>query len=504
MILIEITAATDALGTLTTFYVSDARFATSPTDTPANQAFDASLIDPGTIGVSAFGDGQTGGETRLAYGEIVLANTNGQYDGWLNYAFDGRPVVIRRGSGGAYPSAFQSVFVGTLESLTVTRKQVVIRLRDKQLIFSLPVLSTKYGGSNVLPNGLDGTPSDLQGKPKPRLYGKAFNIPAPCVNTSKLTYQISDGALTTIDGVYDRGQALTAGTNWPTSAQLQSATVTAGTYHSCTAEGYFRLGSTPSGLVTADATQGSGGTNTAAQILRSLALAAGVPSGSISTADVMALDTDNSAVLGIWLSGDETFARAMDLIAGSVGAYYGFDPTGVLRMARLTAPSGTPVYTLQEYETIEPFERRPARDGDIPAWSFTVRHSKLWAVQASDIAAAVSAARRAFLTQEYRDELASDASVQTQYLLATQEVQETLLTSSADATAEATRLLNLHKVRRDFFDLDAPASVLASMSIMSTVALQNSRFGMSAGRSFRLLGARLNLARDRVTLTVWG
>ncbi len=507
MTLIEITAAVDAGGTLRTFYVSDGRFTTAPGDTPANTVFDETLLDPGSIAVSAFGDGRTGGGARLGLGEIRLANADGQYDGWLDYGFDGRALVIRTGeAGAAYPAGFSATFAGTIETLTVSRSEVVVRLRDRQLVFDRPALTARYAGNNVLPGGLEGTADDLKGQTKPRLFGRGVNIPAPCVNTAKLTYQVSDGALASVEGVYDRGAALSFSSDHATSALLQAATVAGGTFVTCLAEGYLRLGAAPAGAVSVDATQGTtAAARTAGQVLKALALAAGVDTAFVSAVDVAALSAAGEPQLGLWLSGDETFASAMDQVAGSIGAYYGFDPSGLLRMGRLVAPGGLPVLSLDDADLLD-IERRPARDGDLPTWSYTVRHSKLWSVQGSDLASGVSPARRGYLASEFRAEKAEDPAVKAQHLLAAEEIADSLLTTAADAAAEAARRLALFKVHRDFFDVTVPAGLLATpdLRIGTVVRLSNPRFGLSAGRLFVLLGLKPELARNRATLTLWG
>lgn len=509
MFAIEITAATDAAGALATFYLADGTLVTEATDTPANVAFDNSLLDPGSISVTAFGDGRTSGGTRLALGEIRLANNDGQYDGWLTYGFDGRPVVIRSGEpGAAYPSAWTSVFTGTIEALTVNRREVVIRLRDKQLIFDRPVLTQQYGGTNVLPNGIDGTTSDLAGKPKPRLLGSALNIAPPCVNTSKLVFQVTTGALASIGAVYDQGAALTFGVNHANSGALLAATVGAGTYDTCLSEGLFRLGSAAAGQITCDAVQGAAAVDrTASAMLLTLALAAGVDAGDINSAEVAALAADNPATLGIWITGEsETYARVMDQIAGTVGGYYAFDATGTLRMGRLSAPGGTPVLDLQDFDVLEPFERRPARDGDLPTWAVTIRHSRVGTVQSSDLASSVTQARRAFVGQEWRSQRAQDAAVKTQFLLAAETTLDTLFTATADAADEAARRLALYGVHRDIFEVGVPIESVGATSVwlMDAVKLTHPRFALAAGRTFRLLGIRPDLAKRRFTLTLWG
>lgn len=508
LITVEITAAIDETGAEQTFYFADARFTTQPTDTPANVSFDESLSDPGSVTITVFGDGRTGGGTKLSLGEIKLKNPDGQYDGWLDYGFDGRRVVIRRGIPGAYPADFETVFTGTIRGRpTVNTNEVVLSLLDKQHIFDRPLLVNRYGGTNVLPNGIDGTADDRAGQAKPRLLGRVFNEAPPCVNTSKLVFQISDGPITSVEGVYDRGEPLVFGVDRANSGALLSTAPAAGSYDTCLAEGLFRLGADPEGEVTFGATQGAAATDrTAAQLLVTLALEAGVLAGEIADADATDLASDAPAVLGLWVSNDgDTFAKVMDRIAESVGGFYGFDPAGVLRMGRLVEPAGDPVLSLEEFDILS-IERRPARDGDLPTWAYTVRHSRVGTVQTSDLAPAVDPARRAFLGAEYRAQRAEVASVKAKYLLAAEGSVDTALTEATDGANEASRRQALHGVARDFYDVTVKAEVLIGivLRLTSIVEIIHRRFGLSDGRLFVLLGIRLELARNRVTLTLWG
>jgi len=107
MIVIELTAAIDDAGTERTFYVSDTRFVTEPTDTPANEAFEPRLTAyPDSINLTAFGTNRVGGGTRLSAGEMRLANADGALDAWNTYDFGGRRFIMRQGEEGApYPGA---------------------------------------------------------------------------------------------------------------------------------------------------------------------------------------------------------------------------------------------------------------------------------------------------------------------------------------------------------------------------------------------------------------
>lgn len=505
MILIELTAAIDAAGTTQTFYLSTDSFVTAPTDTPANTAFTPCLMSPGSLGMNAYSDGRTSGATRLETGEIVVANADGQFDAWLNYSFDGRACVIRSGIDGAYPAAFPAVLTGTVDSIEADWRKIVIRLRDKAWLLELPAFEGRYLGNNSLPNGLEGTADDLKGRVKPRAYGRVMNIAPPCVNTSRLIYET--GLCNSVDALYDRGLALTAGAVYTSQVDMEANAPTAGQYRAWPAGGYVRLGSTPTGLITADVTQGAAASNrTCAQMLKHLAEDAGLTSGEISSADVTALDSANSNVLGIWLEGEITFREAMDKIVTSIGAWYGFDSAGVLRMGQLTAPGGTPVLTLYDFDIHDGIERRPLKDNAVPIWRAVCRHTRNWTVQASDLAGAVTDARRAILAEQWRAENSDDTAIKTQWLLAEELERDTLLTSAANAATEAARLLALYKVRRDLYDVPVTLDILTaySLKLMDVVELQLSRFGMGGGKSFRIIGIRVELDKHRAILSLWG
>lgn len=506
MILIELTAAINAAGAMVHIYVGDARFVTTPTDTPASIAFDPSVIDPGSIGLHAFSDGRTGGATRLESGEIVLANADGQYDAWRGYGFDGRPIVIRSGAGGAYPGSFATLLAGTVQSVSVTTTQAVIRLRDRQYLFTLPIRAAAlYGGTNALPNGLDGVATDLKGKARPLTLGTVLNVAPPMVNTARLILEV--GGCKSVDAAYSNGAALTQDADYTSQADMETNAPAAGHYRAWPAGGYIRLGSYNSEQITADVTQGaSAADRTAAQIIRQLALVAGLGAGEISTADVTALDALAPATVGIWIGdASTTFANVMDQIAASVGAWYGFDSTGVLRMGRLSSPSGTPMATIQEFDIIGDIVARPPSDNDIPIWQATVNYAKNWTVQTSGIAGS-AAVRKGFVEQERRAVVVADASVKNQYLLAGTLAIDTLLVSESDALAEASRLLGLYKIHRDIFDITVDTSFLVAtpLRIMDVVSVRLPRFGMSGGRSFDLIGIVPNLSSQTVTLSLWG
>jgi hypothetical protein len=507
MILIELTAAVDEFGTLQTFYVSDEPFQTSPTDSPADTAFDDTLIDAGSIGLHTYSAGRVGGATLLETGDIEIGNADGVYDHWINQSFGGQPVVIRQGEGGQYPVDFRTRLTGSIASVDATLDKIVVRIMDKAAILDRSVLTDVFAGTNAGPVGLEGGPDDIKGRVKPRVYGKVANISPPCVNTSMQVYRVSDRPVWAISQVYAGGGALGVGADYPTVTALIAATIAEGYFATCVAEGLFRLGSSPLGGVTADVQEDAEAFNmTAGEIVAQLAADAGLAVAAIAAEDIGELNAAAPYVVGLYLDGETSFREAMDMLVTSIGSWFAFDAVGVLRVGQLTAPSAEPVADILEDEILAGFERRVANGDGVPLWRVRVRYGRNWTVQNGDLVGSVDDARRAYLGEEYRVAAAEDVSVKIQFAKAQELVVDTLLADEADALAEAARLLSIHKVRRDIFSVPIPADMLPSGAgdLMDTLRLEHGRFGLSAGRNFRVLGRTPEFGNDRLILELWG
>lgn len=294
-----------------------------------------------------------------------------------------------------------------------------------------------------------------------------------------------------------------------------------GSYIAYSAGGYFRLGSKPAGLVTADATQGATAADRTAGQQFKLALArAGLTSSSTdySAADITALDAANSSVLGFWTMDDLAVADVLDRIAESVGAGWWVAANGVFRIAQLTAPSGTPALSIIASDMKKPLERVTSNDigAGIPVWKSTVRWGRYYAVQTTDVATGVTADVRAQLAQEWRAAEASDATVLAAHPLSQELAQNSLLTTEADALAEAARRLALRVVKRDFYETVLEINdETNALDINSVIEVVHQRFGLSvisdssldpssSDALFRVLDVRPNAAAKELTLTLWG
>lgn len=205
---IELKAYDPVVGGERTLYYANRGFSSTPSDTPADTFFAGRVSKPALARRELFAGGTTRGRSRVGYGDLVLVNGDGALDFLKDCGVDGRDVIVRRGQvGAAYPSAFKTMLVGTMAAAQVGADIVTVKLRDQQFLLDVPLQPNLFAGDNVLPDGLEGTAEDLQGKPKPRCFGRPLNVAPPCVNTSKLIYQLNDGPVAAVS-VYDRGMPL--------------------------------------------------------------------------------------------------------------------------------------------------------------------------------------------------------------------------------------------------------------------------------------------------------
>lgn len=806
VIAVEITAYDPNKAGTRTLYYATTPFATLNSDTPAATVFDGRVQQGLDIHRTMFAPKTTKGRSSMSLGDIVLLNGDGALDKLKDYGVDGRTITVRRGPvGAAYPSGFTTDFVGTMNGVEVGLTDVHVKLRDNQALLDVPLQTTKYTGAGL--GTLEGTASDLKGKPKPVCYGTVLNISPPCVETAKLIYQVADAAVNSIDAVYDQGVALTSGRSWAlgtapgtslkrafaysgslyvaagnsgtlqtspdyttwtlrtstfgatdiygaaygagvfvivglggkaassadgitwtsrtsgfgtediidvifvsalslfiavgyysvgvaggiatsadgttwtlrystaptplrsvaygngivvavggsgailsspdgitwtvrqtsyTSANFQSvvygngrfvaggnvsglgcftasstegvtwvrgadafasgqvsamtygsvfmavgplaqiatsqdglswtrmastvftatgeslyevfydgsvylvtgfnavhrmAVFAAATYASTGAlldntvapaageyvvykgsEGsYFRLGSQPVGLVTADVTQGANAAaRTAAQVYKLLlARASLVPNAG----DVTTLDAAAAYVIGYWSDAETLISTVLDLVTASVGAAWFPDKSGTFRIKQLLAPTGSSSVTFTENDSEKPLERIQSNDvgQGVPTYQCIVRGAQNYTVQDTDLAGGVTQARREVINQQWLEAKATDATVQTAHPLALQSVEDSLLSTVADALTEATRRQALRGVAWDMYEFVTKwTAATAAVELNDEAELCNVRFGLSiigdydTGTDFRVIGIHIDAEARECTFTLWG
>lgn len=518
-----------ALASIGTYDIGGAAAATVYAATEGFNAPDAPGYFPGDIVtlptfVRAI-DGVLALEAATRSSELVLANADGRYDFLADDALEGWTLTLALVLRGETYASRVVWFTGTMAAPEFRRHAVALRLRDRSSELDMPLNETRYDGSNSLPDGLEGTPDDIAGRQKPVFAGAPFNVAPPMVNASRFIFQFHDGSGADIDasvgaqaGVFDGGVGLEREADYASQAAMESTPPTAGKYKVWPGGGCFRTGSKPAFGITCDPLYGAAAARTAAQsISRFAQRASTIGAGDVSSSDVTALDSDNGSAIGWWPNGDETIRTACRAAAASVGAWFGFDRFGVLRMGRIEAPenetasatlrersAAAPVATDGEISLIEIEGVSPA-DDDTPTWQLLLEHTENFTPQRDGLDAAITADRRAVLAERWRHTAPVEpAGVRTKWPLAQARTMESWLVENA--ATEASRRATILSVPRRRWSVRARLSqtLAAAIDLGAVVKLITPRYGMSAGRNHVVIRIAHDGRSGVAEMTLWG
>jgi len=506
--LIEISPRDIAGAALVTLRYSSNGFVSTAADTPASTLYAARAVSALEVERSIMGGGPPDGRALATFGQVRLLNGDGGLDAYLDgaaYAFDGRDVIVKMGGDDFTLDQFGVVFTGAARRLTADEDTISVVLSGNFAGLDADIQANTYAGTGGAEGG-----DDLAGKQIPRAFGYVREAPAPPVDPATLTYQVNDGAVSAIDAVYDNGVALVAGADYASYAALVAASITAGDFATSLATGYFRLGSSPAGSITADvAGHKFSGVyhDDAAGLIRAIAVETGglTDPDHIDAVKFSALTAAQPATVGYWTgTGAQTIADVFDRLARGIGAGWGRGRAGLLTIDRLIAPSGIELFlTTADVLSIERVDLQ--EPWDVPVQRIRVNWRRIWQVPGQDgLAGAISDARRAYLAEETRVSEAEDTAIATDYALAARpDPIDGLFDLEADAAAEAARLLALFKVPRQMYRVNVVLPVFAA-EIGQTVHLTYKNFGLSSGWISRLVGMRENVSTGDVELLLWG
>jgi hypothetical protein len=490
----------EAITGVRSLYFSDLGFVSTPAESPADTYWDRRIEVPLVVEQSLFSSADAGGRSEISFGQITLANDDGALDALAGYDWDGRLIEVRY-SALANPALadFAVVFSGTAERL-VPGDEIAIEVRDLQILLDEPYQPARFLGTG----GVEG-PAEFKDRRKPRLMGVARQFTPLLLNEPAQVWCYGDGPVGGPLVVRDAGVALTAGADFASYAALTAATITAGTYGTCHALGLIRLGVAPTGVLTIDA-EGAKPSGTVLYRFADIAVhvvdtATTLAPGDFATGTVAALNALCPQTLGYWYDGgsDLTVRSVLDELAQSVGAFYGFDDARKIVLGRLDAPAISPDFSFTDRDLIElrplPAERR--LKAQVVRWGRRVRP-----LQDQDIAGSVTGAARQALIEEWRQERHTSATVAAASLLAREETLDSGFDASGDALAEAVRRVDLYGPRRGGFE--AVVEFVAGLRPGMTVQITDPRFGLAAGRRFRVMQVERRAADEEITMELWG
>lgn len=449
-----------------------------------------------------------GTSTEISFGELVALNGDGGLNAIRDDYVDGRKVTIKKGDSAAAYGTFSTVLIARIAGISYSSDGLIsIRLRDRMPELDKVFSDKIYGGTNSLPDGVDGRPDDIKGQYRPLIYGIVSLMQPVLVNTSKLIYEVSSGSVSHVRNVFGGGSYLGRGSDYSSLSDMYSNQPEPGyfrVYTSATGT-YIRLGSAPYGRVSCMAfEQWTSSLVSANGILQRVINAWDTSGTAYSVSDLTTLDQKSAGPLGIVVQQGETVASIIDRICGTVGAWWGFDTLDKIRVKLIEF--GTSVATLTE-TNLKDIESQ-ASDEEIP-WRITIPGDRNYAVQDKSELAGIaqeSTERTGWLGLETRDQVAESATVKAQRLTSREQRHEGEFHAISQAQAEATRRMALLGARRDVVTctLLGLESYAGAIDLGATVTVQVPAIGYSTGRLMIVTGIDIDLDSDSASLTLWG
>lgn len=485
------------------------------TSAPGNLEYLGVISDLGAFDRSIFDGGGTLGSPTSSLGSIVLDNVNGDLDGWINYGFDGRAFRLYElpdGSNTLNSAALLAsgllAGIDTSDALYSLR----LRLRDARAGLETPLLTARYAGTST--DGTIGTfegDETLQDQVKPRVFGSVANMLPKQANRFLNVWQVSAGPVSSIT-VYDGGVPLAVTADYPTPDAMLNAPISGGSTQAvatCLAQGLFRLDDAAALQITCDVVEVASIAlrRPGAVVGRILALAG---ASNIDAASLAALDVAAPYEIGVLVDGDvDTLAVVADVLS-SVGAALVASETGRLSAVRVAVPAGTPVatFTLRDSNELASLalSKGASQEGEgVPVHEVRVTWGRVWQVQTEgDLAGNVTELRRAYVKEATRKIVVSNAAVKAAHPLSAPLDFETLLTTQADAQAEANRRAAIYGTRRDYLSISLDVEDAAGVTLGAVVSLVVPRFGWQSGKLFLVVGRRDDFTKRTVALSMWG
>lgn len=361
----------------------------------------------------------------------------------------------------------------------------------------------------------------LKDKIKPVCYGTVSHIEPIEVDPSNRKYQVHNGPIEEIVGVYAGGNQLGSCSSgsylnaW--DCEADGYTWTNSGFTPNISDGTFTLPGSATEIITADV-KGSKETdafNASATyvsglgdvIKRIVTTKGGLSASDIDATSFSNLDTSTIAIknsdVGFYAPEGENILNVLDGLISSLGAYYTFDREGKLVVGVLTEPSTTASESFTELEILS-IQRRST---SIPSISQTVGTRKHWHVfSENDMAGAVLSDEpyKARLENEFVDEEYADSTVITKHLLAEAGDRiETYINCNCMGYEEAKRRQGLYGIERDLFVIKVKTQPFM-LELNDTIQIKLDRYGLDNGKNMRIVSLKEDASKNEVTMEVWG
>lgn len=494
-------------------YAASTEFISRASDTPPNQPFLGTLEKPISLERSIVTSAGFG-EISVAYGELELVNSEGDYDDLIGaYAVDGQRIRLKIGmveNGIVTYNNFQTIADVTATGWAINEDRLIISLRDRSHLLEVPVSPNLYAGTGELEGG-----EDLAGKRKPMTVGHVHNISPPLIIPGDLVYQVHDGSVEAIDAVRDAGGELINLGDYATSTLMRAAGITSG-FVTCLAQGLFMLGASPFGKITADVRGANAGgyVERTADIIKLLILnGTDLTAADFDQESFDLLNTSHPAPIGYHVAVDsaETVAETISRLLAAIGGWVAFDTIGLLQARVVAPPSTLAVQRYDEYDLLTLTRDRLPSGIDPIIKRARVAYDVNWTVQeGTELIGDVidnDPEFVSYLASPFRiasPTVDDSARIAGYHPLAIDpEPFEAFFVNEVDAQIESDTRMELYGVERSLYRF-AVKEHLFEQEIGDTIYLQTPRLGLSAGKNLLVVQVTDNLESGETEIVGFG
>lgn len=284
----------------------------------------------------------------------------------------------------ANPASWQKVFVGKTTGYSRASDVLSLTAEVDTEPFAANVLNLTYAGTGGAEGG-----TDIKGRAKPLVIGWARNVEPVLINAVDNVWQFSGyGAIEAVSALYERGSDFGASVgDYASYAALVGATIPAGRWATCLAQGMVRLGAPAYGVITGDVRGHKVGGATprlTGAIVSALATIAGVSGGLINATTLSALDAAVPYNVNLVLQDQVEFIEVARRMALGCNWQAGISLQGIL-FVNTPSLSGSAALTINaDGSTLPQVMTSEEMDVSPPYWRTIMGAERCWRVHSSD------------------------------------------------------------------------------------------------------------------------
>lgn len=483
---------------------------TSSGDTPASTHVPPSLGSLPSFQLRLFDGIDPVPSPRGSIGTVTLVDPTGVLDSYVtSKVIDGGILELRRATRTDPPanlSTFSTVASFTTAGARYGHKSKEFRLQNLERILESALLhDNRYTGA-----GGSGGDANLKGQWKPYAIGSVINATPKMINATELIYQLTDSRLYGIAYVKEGGSALTPGTNRANYAAMAATAPSAGSYDWCEAEGFIRLGASPTLPITVDFT---GDTLTGASpillrgdIAHRIVTRSGtvLASGQVDSTALSALNSAHAEQCGFFWDREITKAEALTEVMQGILGYWYINLSGSLILGYLTSPGSTPDVTYAFPDVVgEPQMVESVRP---PRWKTSLAYRRNYTIMdVSQLAGALSDSDKQLYAEDALWESDADATVKSNNPTAYEKRIFTGFYVSSEAATEAALQQAIFEDPPELWQVQIRTDPFTLTGYLGQrVAISGyTRYSWSNPRVFRLVG--VDWGADLIpTALLWG